>query len=136
MRAAAGQITRSRRILTPEFLSEVARRADCGILLDVNNVFVSARNHGFSANTYVDAIPADRIGQLHLAGHTDRGTYLFDSHVGPVPDGVWELYRRVVARTGAIATLTEWDEDIPDYETVAAEARTAARLESEVLSGR
>mgnify|MGYP000013441144 CR=1 FL=1 len=119
-----------------EFLSEVARRADCGILLDVNNVFVSAKNHGFSAHTYVDAIPADRIGQIHLAGHTDRGTYLFDSHVGPVPDGVWELYRRVIARVGPTATLTEWDEDIPDYQTVVAEARTAARLENEVLGGR
>lgn len=118
-----------------EFLSEVARRADCGILLDVNNVFVSARNHGFSADTYVDAIPAERIGQIHLAGHTDRGTYLFDSHVGPVPEGVWSLYRRVIARTGAIPSLIEWDEDIPDYETVVAEARTAQRLEEEVLRG-
>ena len=112
-----------------EFIAELARRTDCGILLDVNNVFVSARNHGFSAEDYVDAIPAERIGQVHLAGHTDRGDYLFDSHVGPVPQPVWELYARVVRRVGRVASLVEWDEGTPAYEIVAAEAHKAAALE-------
>jgi uncharacterized protein (UPF0276 family) len=116
-----------------EFLSELARRADCGILLDVNNVYVSAFNHGFSAETYVDAIPADRIGQVHLAGHTDRGTYLFDSHVGPVPDPIWALFRRLSERIGAVPTLIEWDEEVPPYQAVVAESRRAAQMTREGL---
>lgn len=114
------------------FLTEVAERADAGILLDVNNVVVSARNHGFSAEAYVDAIPAERIGQIHLAGHTDRGSYLFDSHVGPVPASVWALYERVIARVGPVPTLVEWDEAIPPFEVVAEEARRAAEIEQRV----
>jgi uncharacterized protein (UPF0276 family) len=117
-----------------EFLVEVSRRAGCGILLDVNNIHVSARNHGFSAEAYLDAIPAERIGQVHLAGHTDRGSYLFDSHVGPVPEPVWELYRRLVRRIGRVASLVEWDEATPDYETVVAESRKAAELERGLAS--
>jgi uncharacterized protein (UPF0276 family) len=116
-----------------EFLAEIARRADCGILLDVNNIYVSAFNHGFAPETYLDAIPAERIGQVHLAGHTDRGTYLFDSHVGPVPDPVWRLYARLIARIGARPTLVEWDEEIPAYDVVLAESRRAAALSAEVL---
>jgi uncharacterized protein (UPF0276 family) len=112
-----------------EFLVELARRTGCGILLDVNNVHVSARNHGFSAEQYLDAIPVDRIGQIHLAGHTDRGAYLFDSHVGPVPDPVWELYARVVRRAGRVPSLVEWDEGTPDYDVVVAESHKAAALE-------
>lgn len=118
-----------------DFLAEVARRADCGILLDVNNVYVSAANHGFSAEAYLDAIPADRIGQVHLAGHTDRGWFLFDSHVGPVPDPVWALYGRLVERIGPVSTLIEWDEEIPEYEVVVAEARRAAKVAAEALRG-
>jgi uncharacterized protein (UPF0276 family) len=116
-----------------EFLSELAHRADCGILLDVNNVYVSAFNHGFSPEAYIDAIPAERIGQVHLAGHTDRGTYLFDSHIGPVPEPVWTLFRRLTERIGPVPTLIEWDENIPPYERVAAEAQRAARMTQEVL---
>jgi uncharacterized protein (UPF0276 family) len=119
-----------------EFLAEVARRADCGILLDVNNVLVSARNHGFSAETYVDALPDDRIGQLHLAGHSDAGSYLFDSHVGPVPDAVWALYQRVLQRVGPVPTLVEWDEAVPPFDVVAAEAGRAAALESQARHGK
>lgn len=115
-----------------EFLDQVMRRTGCGILLDVNNVYVSARNHGFSAEAYVDAIPADRIGQIHLAGHTDRGAYLFDSHVGPVPDPVWQLYARVVRRVGRVPSLVEWDEATPAYDVVVAESRKAATLEREL----
>jgi uncharacterized protein (UPF0276 family) len=116
-----------------EFLTELTRRADCGILLDVNNVYVSAFNHGFPAERYIDAIPADRIGQVHLAGHTDRGTYLFDSHIGPVPDPVWTLFRRLTERIGAVPTLVEWDEDIPPYEVVVADSQRAAEMTREVL---
>jgi uncharacterized protein (UPF0276 family) len=116
-----------------EWVNEIARRADCGILLDVNNVYVSAFNHGFAAETYVDAIAADRIGQVHLAGHTDRGSYLFDSHVGPVPDPVWALFRRLAARIGPVPTLVEWDEEIPPYEIVVADSQRAAEMTREVL---
>jgi uncharacterized protein (UPF0276 family) len=116
-----------------EFVTEIARRADCGILLDVNNVYVSAFNHGFAAETYIDAIPADRIGQVHLAGHTDRGTYLFDSHIGPVPHPVWSLFRRLTERIGPVPTLIEWDEEIPPYEVVVADSQRAAQMTREVL---
>ena len=80
-----------------EFLGAVAERADCGLLLDVNNVYVSAANHGFSPSATSPALPADRVGQIHLAGHTDMGAYLFDTHDGPVIDPVWDLYREAVA---------------------------------------
>jgi uncharacterized protein (UPF0276 family) len=116
-----------------EFLTETARRADCGILLDVNNVYVTGFNHGFRPETYIDAIPADRIGQVHLAGHTDRGTYLFDSHIGPVPDPVWALFRRLTERIGAVPTLIEWDEEIPPFEVVVADSQRAAEMTREVL---
>ncbi len=117
-----------------EFLIEIARRAGCGVLLDVNNVHVSARNHGFSAEQYLDAIPAELIGQVHLAGHTDRGSYLFDSHVGPVPDPVWSLYARLVRRVGRVPSLVEWDEGTPAYEVVVAESRKASALERELAA--
>jgi hypothetical protein len=119
-----------------DFLNEVARRSGCGILLDINNVFVSARNHGFSATEYLDAIAPAKVGQLHLAGHTDRGDYLLDSHIGPVPGGVWELYRHAVRRFGAVPALVEWDEAVPDFEAVVAESAKARAVEAEVLGGR
>jgi uncharacterized protein (UPF0276 family) len=115
-----------------EFLAEVARRTDCGILLDVNNIVVSARNHGFDPRAYLAGVPAEHVGQLHLAGHTDHGTYVVDTHVGPVPDPVWALYRDVVGHVGPVATLVEWDEGTPDYAIVVAEAHKAAALEREV----
>lgn len=116
------------------FLSEVAERADCGILLDVNNVYVSAHNHGFDARTYVDAIPADRVVQIHVAGHTDKNRYLLDTHGDHVKAEVWDLYRRAIHRCGAVATLVEWDQDIPTWEVLAAEAATARSIRVEVLS--
>lgn len=116
-----------------EFLAALAARADCGILLDVNNVYVSARNHGFDARTYLDAIPPARVGQIHLAGHTDKGTHLLDTHVGPVPDPVWDLYREAVRRCGRVSTLIEWDEEVPTYAALAAEAERARAVEAEVL---
>jgi uncharacterized protein len=116
-----------------EFLGAVAERADCGLLLDVNNVYVSATNHGFSADAYLAGLPADRVGQIHLAGHTDMGTYLFDTHDGPVIEPVWELYRQALRRFGRVSTLVEWDDHIPELDVVCAEAERARAVEAEVL---
>jgi len=119
-----------------EFLSGVAERADCGILLDVNNVWVSARNHGFSPEAYVDALPPARIGQFHLAGHQDHGTHLLDTHDHPVPEAVWRLYRHAVARFGPVSSLVEWDDDVPELQRLLAEAELARTAEAEVLGAR
>jgi uncharacterized protein (UPF0276 family) len=116
-----------------EFLGEIASGADCGILLDVNNIYVSARNHGFRADAYVAGVPADRVAQFHLAGHSDKGAYLFDSHDACVPDAVWDLYRLAVRRFGAVPSLVEWDDNIPELDVLVAESRKAAAIEGEVL---
>ncbi|MGO9833728.1 MAG: DUF692 domain-containing protein [Polyangiaceae bacterium] len=116
-----------------EFLAELAERADCGVLLDVNNVFVSAHNHGFDANAYVDAIPAERVVQIHLAGHEDKGAYLLDTHSDHVRAEVWALYRRAVRRCGAVSTLIEWDQSIPTWEVLVAEAEKARTVRRETL---
>jgi len=116
-----------------EFLAQIAERADCGILFDCNNVYVSSHNHGFDPTTYVDALPVDRIVQIHLAGHTDKGTYLLDTHSDHVKDDVWDLYRRTLRRAGAVSTLVEWDEDIPAWEVLSAEAEKARVVRREVL---
>jgi uncharacterized protein (UPF0276 family) len=108
-----------------DFLARLATEADCGLLLDVNNVYVSAFNHGFSAQEYVDAVPADRVVQYHLAGHTNKGTHIVDTHSGPALDEVWTLYARATARTGLVSTLFEWDADIPPLEEVVLEAHRA-----------
>jgi uncharacterized protein (UPF0276 family) len=117
-----------------QFLAELSRRADCGILLDVNNVFVSARNLGFDPIRYLDGIPADRVGQFHLAGHGDKGTHLLDTHGEAVPGPVWDLYREALRRFGAAPALVEWDDRIPPLETVVAESRRAAAVEAEELA--
>jgi len=119
-----------------EFLAAVAERADCGILLDVNNVYVSAMNHGFAPEAYVDGIPAARIGQIHLAGHSDHGTHLLDTHDAAVVPAVWDLYRYALRRLGRVSTLVEWDDRIPELEEVVAEAERARAIESEVLDVR
>ena len=111
-----------------EFLDALAARADCGLLLDVNNVHVSAQNHGFDAAAFVDGVPAARVGQLHVAGHRREPTHLLDTHDHPVADAVWELQRRAVARTGPVATLLERDDDIPPLEELVAEARRASAI--------
>jgi uncharacterized protein len=114
-----------------EFLARLAEAADCGLLVDVNNIHVSAFNHGFDANAYVDALPADRVVQTHLAGHTHKGTHIIDTHSDHAVPAVWQLYARLLRRTGNVATLYEWDEDIPDFETVHAEARKASAYRGE-----
>ncbi|HYC24021.1 MAG TPA: DUF692 domain-containing protein [Candidatus Bathyarchaeia archaeon] len=117
-----------------EFLAEIARRADCGILLDVNNIYVSSVNHEFDPMTYLESVPIDRVGQIHLAGHSDLGTHLLDTHDGHVIDAVWELYRRAIARCGAVSTLVEWDEHVPEWEVLVAEAERARAIESETTA--
>jgi uncharacterized protein (UPF0276 family) len=105
--------------------------ADCGMLLDVNNVYVSSYNHGFDPKQYLDAIPPSRVTQYHLAGHTNKGTHIIDTHNDYVIDPVWELYRHSVARTGNVSTLLEWDADIPAFEVVHAEALKARAFRKE-----
>lgn len=112
-----------------DFLVEVAQRADCWLLLDVNNVIVSAYNHGFSAQAYVDALPIDRVAQLHLAGHRDCGTHLLDDHGSPVPDSVWALYSHVRRRFGPRPTLLEWDENLPTLERLEQECQRSKEME-------
>ena len=116
-----------------DFLSTLAEEADCGILLDVNNVYVSSFNHGWDAKAYIDRIPADRIVQYHLAGHTNKGTHILDTHSTYVVDGVWELYQRAYQRTRGVATLLEWDESIPSFETVHAEVLKAKEYRDQDL---
>ena len=115
------------------FLAALAEQADCGILLDVNNVYVSAVNHGFDPRAYLAGIPASRVGQIHLAGHSNHGTHLLDTHDHPVPPPVWELYREAVRGIGPVSTLVEWDEDIPPLPDLLAEAERARAAEAEVL---
>lgn len=104
-----------------EFLLSIAERANCKILLDVNNIYVSAFNHGFDAHTYIDAIPAKYIAQIHLAGHHDYGTHIIDTHDNVVVDAVWDLYRYTIASKGMISTMIEWDDQIPAFDVLAAE---------------
>jgi uncharacterized protein (UPF0276 family) len=115
-----------------EFLSRVAEEADCGILLDVNNIFVSARNHGFDPIAYLDGVPPDRVGQFHLAGHADKRRYLLDTHDSRVPDAVWQLYREALRRFGRVPTLVEWDDRVPPLEQVIAESDKARAVEREL----
>lgn len=119
-----------------EFLAAVADAADCGILLDVNNIYVSAMNHGFDPTEYLAGIPSHRIGQIHLAGHSDLGTHLLDTHDHAVPDAVWAVYREALQRFGGASTLVEWDEHIPPFEDVVAEAERARAEEAQVLNVR
>jgi len=102
-----------------EFISTIADEADCGILLDLNNIFVSAFNHRFDANEYVDAVPAERVVQYHLAGHSDHGTHLLDTHDHPICDAVWALYERAARRFGAVSAMVEWDDNIPEFAELA-----------------
>ena len=110
-----------------EFLSEVVERADCGILLDVNNIYVSSKNHGFDPVTYLRKIPAERVGQIHIAGHTEHVKYVLHTHDAPVCDPVWDLYAEALRLCGPTNTLLEWDANIPSFEEVHREALKAKR---------
>jgi uncharacterized protein (UPF0276 family) len=110
-----------------EFLAAVATEADCGILLDINNIFVSAFNHRFDAEEYIDSVPIDRVAQFHLAGHSDYGTYLLDTHDHPIRREVWELYEYAIRRFGRVTTLIERDDNIPEFRALQAEVAEATR---------
>lgn len=115
-----------------EFIVSIAKRSGCNILLDVNNVYVSATNHGFKAEDYIDAIPNDLIAQLHLGGYSDMGNFLFDTHSRAPTDPVWDLYRRVIRRIPEVPVLIEWDEAMPDWDGLEAEAVKAIGIAAEV----
>jgi uncharacterized protein (UPF0276 family) len=104
-----------------EFLTRLSTEADCGVLLDVNNIYVSAFNHHYDAKHYIDAIPADRIVQIHLAGHRNYGTHIIDTHDGHVIDEVWKLYAYTLQTKGMIPTMVEWDGDIPEFNVLLTE---------------
>jgi hypothetical protein len=116
-----------------EFVAEVARRADCWLLLDVNNVFVSGFNHDFSTHAFVDAIPVDRVVQFHLAGHSEANTHFIDTHDEPVKDEVWELYARALKRFGPVSTMIERDDNIPPLADLIAELDHARAIAARVL---
>lgn len=120
-----------------DFLREVVNRTGCGLLLDLNNVFVSATNHKFSAMEYLSQFPLHAVGEIHLAGHTEQADdegepLLIDSHDRPVSDPVWSLYERVLDRTGPISTLVEWDSDLPEWPVLRAQAEAANAIISKI----
>jgi uncharacterized protein (UPF0276 family) len=115
-----------------EFLAEVARRADCGILLDVNNIYVSSTNHGWDPDAYLAAIPPERVGQIHLAGHSDHGTHLLDTHDHPVCEAVWQLYGKALARLGDVSSMIERDDHIPPLDELIGELERARRIAAQV----
>jgi len=116
-----------------DFLTEVAKRTGCGLLLDVNNVFVSAKNQGTDPLLYLEAFPLDRVREVHLGGHNEElddagGPLLIDTHASSVADAVWTLYAYLIARTGPIPTLIEWDNNLPDWPTLRAQAIAAQNI--------
>lgn len=116
-----------------DFIRELVRRTGCGLLLDVNNVFVSATNHGYSALAYLADFPMDHVAEIHLAGHAEQADdegdlLLIDSHDGPVADLVWRLFETVIGRAGPVPTLVEWDSDLPDWPVLKAEAAAAQAI--------
>ena len=117
------------------FLAEIAARADCLILLDVNNIYVSSVNHEFDPLDYLNAIPAARVQQIHLAGHENHGDYLIDTHDHPVPDPVWQLYAEALKRCGAVSTMIERDDHIPPLAELCAELAQARSLAARTLAG-
>jgi len=117
-----------------EFLREIAERADCLILLDVNNIYVSSVNHEFAPLDYLDAIPIERVQQIHLAGHENHGDYLIDTHDHPIPDPVWDLYGAALRRFGPVTTMIERDANIPPLEELCSELEAARALAERTLA--
>lgn len=117
-----------------EFFAEVAQRADCLLLLDVNNIYVSAFNHNFDPQLYLDAIPVDRVQQIHLAGHTHNGSHIIDTHDDDVIDEVWALYESAIKRFGAVSTMIERDDNIPPLEALVGELDRARRISEKTIS--
>ena len=119
-----------------EFLAALTRVSGCELLLDVNNVYVSSRNHGFDPWTFIQSLPKDKVRQLHLAGHSDYGAYVIDTHDHPVSDPVWALYQRTLEHFGPVATLLERDDHFPPFEELLDELQKARELGSRALAGR
>jgi uncharacterized protein len=119
-----------------EFLARVAEKADTGVLLDINNVYVNAFNHHFDADLYLAAIPVERVGQFHLAGHSNFGTHLLDTHDHPIADQVWALYERAIRRFGKVSTLIEWDDNIPALDELVKIADRARQINEKIVSAR
>ncbi len=119
-----------------EFLTAVAEEADCLILLDINNIYVSAVNHGFAAEDYLYAVPPERVHQFHLAGHTDYGSYIIDTHDQPVVTPVWELYASALEHCGAVSTLIERDDNLPPFSELMGELGQARSLGETILGRR
>lgn len=117
-----------------EFISEIANRADCFILLDINNIFVSGFNHGFEPETYLNAIPVHRVQQFHLAGHLNCKDYIIDTHDHPVIKEVWELYAKAIKRFGEVSTMIERDDNIPPFEELYQELDYAKKISQRCLS--
>lgn len=117
-----------------QFIAELAQRADCELLLDVNNVYVSSVNHGFDAKAFIDAMPRERVRQIHLAGHEDHGSYLVDTHDHPVCEAVWSLYAHTVQRLGPVPTMIERDDHIPPLAELLAELDQARASQAQALS--
>ena len=117
-----------------DFLTEVSKRTDAKLLLDVNNVYVSSVNHGFDPLEYIDAIPVELVSQVHLAGYTDMGDFLFDTHSRPVYPEVWELFKSFIKRAPNMPFMMEWDEDIPEFQVVENEVLKAIDIWTEVHS--
>lgn len=118
-----------------EFLKAISEQADCFILLDVNNVHVSSVNHEFNPLTYINALPSERIHQIHLAGHSDMGSFIIDTHDNAVIDSVWNLYEATIRRHGKISTMIERDDNIPELSVLIKELEQARKIASNVLSG-
>jgi uncharacterized protein len=122
-----------------DFIRQIAKRTGCGLLLDVNNVFVSATNHGWSPERYLDTFPTEKVREIHLAGHAVEedslgNPLLIDAHDRPVADEVWGLYRHVLAMTGPVATLIEWDNDVPEWPVLVSEMAAANEIIEEVAA--
>ena len=116
-----------------DFLSEICNRTGCQLLLDINNIYVSAFNHGFSPFDFIDSVPSEQIRQFHLAGHQDNGDHLIDTHDHPVCHGVWELYEYALHRFGSVPTMIERDDNIPPLSELLEELETAKAIASKVL---
>jgi uncharacterized protein (UPF0276 family) len=119
-----------------EFITMISEMADCLLLLDVNNIYVSAFNHGFDAKTFINGIPAHRVQQIHLAGHHNHGDYIIDTHDAPIVDPVWELYDYALARLGPVSTMIERDDNIPELPDLVEELSIARRIAAPYLANR
>ncbi|MGE0754759.1 MAG: DUF692 domain-containing protein [Alphaproteobacteria bacterium] len=116
----------------PEFFTALHDATGCGVLLDINNVHVSSTNHGWDAKAYIDAMPHQAVVQYHLAGHTDKGSHLIDTHDAPVVDAVWELFRYALQTVGPRSTMIEWDADIPEFSVLETELLKAKDIASSI----